>query len=163
LHEGKTMTCLKNNKEGADILIEYLAGTLDPARQAALERHAAECPECRGLLGVWTTLDEFKAPEVSPDFDARLYARIAAEKSAPWWRRLLWPAGPIAWWKPAIPVAACAALAVALIVRGPAGGPADGNKQAKVEPVSMEQVEQALEDLELLAPVPAQGAQPAAL
>jgi hypothetical protein len=106
--------------------------------------------ECRGWLRAWNALDEYAAPEVSPDFDAKLYARIAQDKPAGW-RRVLWPSGPLAWWKPAIPVAACAALLIALLVHAP-GTRVDSNKQAKVEPVNIEQVEQTLEDLELLAP-----------
>jgi len=54
---------------------------------------------------VWERLDEFAAPEVSPGFDARLYACIVAEEARrPWWYRLLWP--PIA------PVVAIATLAL---------------------------------------------------
>ena len=134
-------------------LMEYLGGASTAERRAELELHAEECIECRGLLRAWNALDEYTAPEVTADFDAKLYARIAEQKqSQSWIRRVLWPAGPLAWWKPAIPVAACAALLIALLVSVPKAGPVDGNKQAKVEPVNIEQVEQALEDLELLAP-----------
>ena len=131
-----------------------------------LELHAQECQQCRGLLRMWTALDEYAAPAVSADFDQRLYARLAEEPARDqrsWARRVLWPSGPLAWWKPAIPVAACAALAVALLVRGPDGGASPAGGDAKVEPVNIEQVEQVLQDLDLLAPALAQGAPPAAL
>jgi hypothetical protein len=130
--------------------MDYLGGASTAERRAELELHAQECVECRGLLRAWNALDEYTAPEVSADFDTKLYARIAQEKPA-WWRGVLWPSGPLAWWKPAIPVAACAALLIALLVHTP-GTRVDSDKQAKMEPVNIEQVEQTLEDLELLAP-----------
>src|SRR5262245_5717539 len=144
------MTCLCK-EHGFDRVMEYLGGAATPERRAELEAHAQTCIECRRLIRAWDALDEYEAPEVSADFDAKLYARIAEQNRA-WVRRVVWPAGPIAWWKPAIPVAACAALLIALLVRVPGGAPVDGNKQAKVEPVNIEQVEQTLEDLDLLAP-----------
>jgi hypothetical protein len=101
-----------------------------------------ECADCRGLAAVWERLDEFVAPEVSPGFDARLYARIAAEEARrPWWYRLLWP--PIA------PVVAVAVAAVIMLVYVPTRR--DAAKQAgKVE---IEQVAQAVDDLDLLTPI----------
>lgn len=173
------MNCLHKNKPGADILAEHLleeygAGTLDPVRRAELDRHAEECAECRGLLEVWNRLDSFEAPAVSEDFDQRLYARIAAEKQLPWWRRIVLPSAS-AWrpswrnvWRPALPLAAaCAVLVMALMVRDPDAVPGatssaakvattDPVKQATVEPVKnsdVDQLVQALDDLELLSPV----------
>jgi len=144
------MTCLCKDQDGIERLMEYLGGPSTAERRAELELHAQECLECRGLLRAWNALDEYAAPEVSTDFDAKLYARIAEDRQV-WWRRMLWPSGPLAWWKPVIPVAACAALLAALLIHVP-GTAVDSDKQAKVEPVSIEQVEQALQDLELLAP-----------
>jgi hypothetical protein len=145
------MTCLCKDQDGIERLMEYLGGASTAERRAELELHAQECVECRGLLRAWNALDEYQAPEVSPDFDAKLYARIAVDRQS-WWKGTLWPSGPMAWWKPVIPVAACAALLVALVVHTPS--PADLDKQAKLspEPLNIEQVEQALEDLDLLAP-----------
>ena len=147
------MTCLSQHKDGAEILVAYFERTLDSERAIELERHMGTCAECRGLAGVWTTLDEWKAPEVSEDFDARLYARISQESAAPWWsvaglKRMLTGES---WWKPVLPLAAgCAVLALALMIRTPEPVPA-GTK-AKLGSVNIEQVEQALEDLDLLAP-----------
>ena len=101
-----------------------------------------ECADCRGLAAVWERLDEFVAPEVSPGFDARLYARIAAEEARrPWWYRLLWP--PIA------PVVAIAVAAVIMFVRLPAS--LDATKQ--VNKADIEQVAQAVDDMDLLVPL----------
>lgn len=101
-----------------------------------------ECPDCRGFRAVWDRLDEFPAPEVSPGFDARLYARIAAEESRrPWWYRLVWP--PIA------PAVAIAVAAVILFVNLPVSP--DAAKQ--VNKTDIEQVAQAVDDLDLLIPL----------
>ena len=51
------MTCLRENNQGADLLIGYLEGTLPVADRRDLDNHAAECAECRGLLAVQATLD----------------------------------------------------------------------------------------------------------
>jgi anti-sigma factor RsiW len=136
------MICLSKNEQGADLLAGYLAKTLDPPRMAELSRHIQECSDCRGLASVWERLDEFAVPEVSAGFDARLYARIAAEESRrPWWYRLVWP--PIA------PAIAIAVAALILFVQVPAGP--DATKQ--VNKTEIEQVAQAVDDLDLLIPL----------
>ncbi|HXP83878.1 MAG TPA: zf-HC2 domain-containing protein [Bryobacteraceae bacterium] len=156
------MDCLHNHKQGAEILTEHLAGTLDRDREAELERHAKDCPDCRRMLEVWDRLDEFPAPALSEDFDHRLYARIANEARMPWWRRMWLPTASL-WrplWRPVLPLAtACAVLALALLVRNP--DPNEGVKQVRIEQSGgpeIEQVVQALDDLELLSPV---GSEPA--
>ena len=102
----------------------------------------AECPACRGFAAVWKRLDEFEAPEVSPGFDARLYARIAAQEARrPWWYRLLWP--PIA------PAVAIAVAALILFVHVPSS--LDADKQGSK--ADIEQVAQAVDDLDLLVPL----------
>ena len=136
------MICLSKNEQGADLLAGYLAKTLDAPRMAELSRHIQECSDCRGLASVWERLDEFAVPEVSPGFDARLYARIAAEDARrPWWYRLVWP--PIA------PAIAIAVAALILFVQVPAGP--DATKQ--VNKTEIEQVAQAVDDLDLLIPL----------
>jgi anti-sigma factor RsiW len=156
------MECLHNNKQGAEILTEHLAGTMDPARQSELERHTKDCPDCRRLLEVWDRLDDFHAPALSEDFDHRLYARIANEGRMPWWRRMWLPTASL-WrplWRPVLPVAAaCAVLVLALLVRNPDSDVSvkdDSVKQVRIEQngsPEIEQVVQALDDLELLSPV----------
>jgi hypothetical protein len=102
----------------------------------------AECADCRGIAAVWERLDEFAAPEVTPGFDARLYARIAAENARrPWWYRLLWP--------PVAPVAAAVVAALVLFLHVP--GKPDAAKQASKSEI--EQVAQAVDDLDLLTPI----------
>ena len=135
------MTCLRDNNQGADLLIGYLEGTLSTDDRRDLERHAAECAECRGLLSVQAALGLDVAPEVSANFDAKLYARIEADKGQrPWWSLS---------WKMIAPIAAmAAALAVTVWVRQPV-------PQSVNPPVTqdVQQLEQALDDLELLMPL----------
>ena len=143
------MICLSKHEQGAELLAGYLAKTLDAARTAELDRHIQECSDCRGLATVWERLDEFAVPEVSPGFDARLYARIAREEAriswaSSWrsWRRWLWP--PIA------PLAAAAAVAALVLFLHVPGTP-DASKQASK--AEIEQVAQAVDDLDLLTPL----------
>jgi anti-sigma factor RsiW len=135
------MICLSKNEQGAELLASYLTKTLDAAHTAELDRHFEECADCRGLVIAWERLDEFSVPEVSAGFDARLYARIAAAGTRQiWWRRLLW--------RPLAPLAAAGALAaLALFVRMP--GTPDAAQPSKIE---IEQVAQAVDDLDLLTP-----------
>jgi anti-sigma factor RsiW len=147
------MICIANRKEGAEILLDYSSGTLDAERRIELDRHVESCVECRRLVdaqrAVFSALDEWKAPEVSSDFDQKLYARIASEKPS-FWRRWL-PVTPIVWWKPVLPVAVAAlALSAVFVVRTPAPSPAQ--KQMSIGKAEIEQVEQALDDMDLLVP-----------
>jgi len=146
-------------KDGAEVLVDYCSGALSGVRAAEIVRHIADCGDCRRVVEaqreVWRTLDQFAAPEVSPNFDVRLYARIAQEESAPSWkrwaRRILQPAVPVAVWKPAVSLAAaCAMLAVGLMVRLP--DQAEKVPQVHAEHVDIEQVASALDDLEMLTP-----------
>lgn len=140
------MTCLRENLKGADLLIGYLEGTLSAGERAELVDHAAVCAECRGLLAAQEMLGEDEVPEVSAGFDARLYARMQQEQQQKWWRRFLW--------RPAVPLAAAAAIVVVTLwVRVPVAPQADEPKQASVDRLEIEQLEQALDDLELLMPV----------
>jgi len=143
------MICLGKHKEGAELLAGYSAKTLDAPRMAELDRHIRECADCRGLTTVWERLDEFAVPEVTPGFDARLYARIAREEARVMgWRRWLWrPAAPLA--------VAAAAVAAVMLVMYPLGSP-DAAKQASPTQSStaeIEQVAQALDDMNLLVPL----------
>jgi hypothetical protein len=138
------MTCLRENNQGADVLIGYLEGTLPEADRQELVNHAAECAECRGLLAVQASLGLDAAPEVSANFDARLYARIAADR--PWWSL-----SNVSWKMVGPALAMAAALAVTVWVRQPEAPQASLVRPAVSQEV--QQLEQALDDLELLMPV----------
>jgi hypothetical protein len=112
---------------------------------AELARHIQECADCCGLASVWERLDEFAVPEVTPGFDARLYARIAREEARlSWtsWRRWLWP--------PVAPLAAAAAVAALVLFLNVPGSPDAAKQASKAE---IEQVAQAVDDLDLLTPL----------
>lgn len=152
------MECFKKNK-AAEIAIDYCAGTLDDSQKRDFEQHMRDCAECSRAVEaqreVWAMLDRMGAPEVSADFDARLYARIAREDAAPawrrWMRRLLHPAVPLAVWKPAVSLAAaCAVLAAGLLVRPPHAP--DHSPQSRIENVDLDQVQTALDDIDVLMP-----------
>jgi anti-sigma-K factor RskA len=167
------MDCIKKSKQGAEILTDYCAGILDPAVAAAIDTHIEQCAECREMVEaqrvVWEMLDAWTPLEVSRNFDARLYARIADERASPAWRqwlgRVFRPATPYRLWKPAVSLAAAAAvLALALVVGVPdrtpfAHTPPSAFKSTTVqaaagsEEVDLQQVQQALDDLELLTPI----------
>ena len=140
----------------AEALVAYTTGAMTPAEQEAFELHTAECAECRELTGaqksVWGALDLWKAPAVSADFDARLRARVAEEARLPWWKRLEFS------WKPAIPVGvACAVLAGAFLLHvpamhpaAPAAAPAAVQSQQDAQKMDVDEVERALDDMDML-------------
>jgi anti-sigma factor RsiW len=144
------MMCPTKEKQSAEILLEYCAGTLDPDRALEFEKHAAECAECGRQVAsqraLWQTLDQWTPAEISPDFDARLYARIAREEAAPLWKKWF-----VRGWKPALVTAAAgAAIVIGLFVRQP-------QPPSRTDMVDIDQVEHALEDLDMLTPLPAAG------
>lgn len=157
------MVCPRQNGTSVELVMAYTAGALEPEEQIALDRHMSVCQGCRDAVAeqraVWEALDAWKPAPVSADFNARLYQKISEEAAGAWWRRLF----RVNWswaFRPAIPVAAaCAALAIAFLVRGPAVPP--GTPVAAQQKVSIEQVERALDDLDMLkqisAPAPAEG------
>src|SRR5208282_3839376 len=122
------MNCPTKRNEDAEIILDYCAHTLSPQQTAELEIHLTQCADCSRLVEaqkeVWGALEAWTPVPVSSNFDARLYARIEQEQSAPawrvWFRRLFRPPVPYALWKSAIPLtAACAVLAAGLYVRMP--------------------------------------------
>ena len=137
-----------------ELLLEYAAGGLDAAGREAVERHIEECGSCRdfvaGQRDVWVAFDGWEAPPISVNFDGRLYARIAREAS--WWDRILRPFSP-ALVRRGLPVAAAAGLALVavLVISHPAPvPPAPPVAAQQVEPLRPDQVETALQDMEML-------------
>ncbi len=72
------MTCPEMNKSLVNLFLESRALS-DEAK-----KHVAECSACAeelaGMERTWKMLDEWQAPEPSPFFDAKLYARLREEK-----------------------------------------------------------------------------------
>lgn len=154
------MNCPTKRNEDAEILLDYCAQTLSPEQTAEFEIHLKQCADCSRLVEaqkeVWGALEAWTPAPVSTNFDARLYARIAKEQTAPAWQlwlgRIFHPPVPYPLWKSAVPlVAACAVLAAGLAVRMPDATDAVQH-QVRAEKVDIEQVEQTLEDFDILTP-----------
>ena len=157
------MECPRQNGTSVELVMAYTAGTLEPEKQIALDRHMSVCPGCRDMVAeqraVWEALDAWKPASISTDFNARLYQRISEEAAVAWWQRLFrvnWPSI----FRPAVPVAAaCAVLVIAFLVKSPAVR--QSSPIATQQKVSIEQVERALDDMDMLKqinlPAPAAG------
>jgi anti-sigma-K factor RskA len=154
------MNCPTKRNEDAEILLDYCAQTLSAEQTAEFEIHLQQCADCSRLVEaqkeVWGALEAWTPPPVSINFDARLYARIAEEQTAPawqlWLRRIFHPPVPYPLWKSAVPlVAACAVLAAGLAVRTPDAA-TTVQPQLRADKVDIEKVEQTLEDFDILTP-----------
>ncbi len=138
------MKCPLEFDQMGEIVVGYGARTLDPDTAAEFERHMRCCSECRQMVdaqkAVWAALDEAEEPElaVSPDFDQRLFRRIQeAENRGWWWRRL-------------VPAAACAGLAVAAVFLLRQSDPVLAHHAPTAPTMQIEQVEHALDDMDML-------------
>lgn len=136
-------------------LSAYLDAELDPGARAALEAHLADCPDCRAALGSLTWLDgqlaALPAIEASPQFEARLRARLVRAQEPRGWRRA--PARLRRAWRSEwnLPTAAAAAVAVAALLALPLGRPAPPDPEWALA-ADAEGFELVLtEDVELLA------------
>lgn len=167
------MKCLIETQESVELLLAYCARKLDAGNAAVVERHVGVCPACRefanGQRALWEGLDTWEAAPVSPDFDRRLYQRI--EKEVSWWDLLIRPFRPMLADRPGsgfartrrlshnafrqgLPVAAAACVVVmagALLQRPVKMQPAPATESAQLESVQPEQVEHALEAMQMLS------------
>ena len=148
------MKCPIESQEHAELLLAYCSRSLDAQRSAALEEHMRGCPSCREFAGgqkaVWEALDTWEAAPVSPDFDRRLYQRIEREVS--WWDLLMRPFRPVLL-RQGLPIAAtaCLVLVGGLLLQHPSGNPQSTvPESAKVEAMPPEQVEHALDEMEMV-------------
>jgi anti-sigma factor RsiW len=130
-------------------LIAYMDGRATAAERGEVELHLVACSECRARVEefrrLWGMLDETPAHEVSPAFDARLRARIAAEPRA----------SLLGWLLPqprlALAMSLLLALGVWIGIRQPAGGPAPNEIARADEEFKMINDLPVLEDLDVLA------------
>ncbi len=135
-------------------LLAYATLTEDARRASSLDEHIAGCAACRdfaaGQQAVWKALDSWQAPPVADNFDRRIYERIAQQPS--WPDRVMGILRPLVGW-PAIPVAATASLllAVGFLMERPAPPlVAPRPNAAQIQILQPEQVEHALDDMEML-------------
>jgi anti-sigma factor RsiW len=108
-----------NCSDFSDAIAELVDGTLDPARQRALERHAEGCEACRALIAdlksiqaAAFTLDRLELP---PHLWASVQARRDAEPArAARGRLIAWPQTRAAWagWAAAAALVAATTLGI---------------------------------------------------
>jgi hypothetical protein len=152
------MNCPLETPETADLLLEYCSRTLAPEILAVLERHMAICPACREFArnqqAVWSALDAWDAPLVTPNFDRRLYQRIEAEPAPSWRDRVAAFFRPLLAYR-GIPAAAaaCLVLTAGLLLERSATSvtPQPAPETTAVLDVQLEQVEKALDAMDVLS------------
>jgi hypothetical protein len=166
----QAMNCPLKSESTMDVLLDYSAGKLDRMRSASLERHMLLCAECSvflaGQTDLWQTLDVWEPEPVSMDFNRRLWQRIDVEAAQPWYRKV----GDflrMGAWKPALPLTAAALLvATAFMMDHRGATPASQGVEtasgmtAGVSPIDADQVEKALDDIQLLRQLDASAAEP---
>jgi anti-sigma factor RsiW len=148
------MKCPMEAQENSELLLAYSSGSLDAERTATLEEHLGVCAACRKFAGgqraVREALDSWEAPPVSPDFDRRLYQRIQTEVS--WWDLLLRPIRPL-FLRQGLPVVATAGLVLVagLLLQHPGNiSPSGVPQSAQLEGMPQDQVEHALDEMDLM-------------
>jgi anti-sigma factor RsiW len=142
----------------AEILLSYCSRALAAEQMEQMEQHLTGCAECRAWATdqqtVWAAMDAWKAEPISSDFDAALFARIAAAEPPSAWERWTEPVRQFLrggfGWRPVLSAGAVAlTLVVALSVENPFRTEPVG-QTVKLEAQEIEQAERALEDLEML-------------
>ncbi len=147
------MHCPLESQEGSALLLAYSSGTLEPESAVRLQRHLEACPGCRQFVedqtAVWQALDSWEAPPVSADFDRRLYQRI--ERQVSWWDLLIRPFRPLIPSR-SLPIAAAAGVLVmaGFLLDRPAVAPAPSPQSAQVEALQPDQVQHAVDEVEML-------------
>jgi anti-sigma factor RsiW len=145
-----------------DVLLDYVAGSLNAAQLAEFERHTKECSRCDALAAsqatVWRSLDEWKPEPVSAGFNRELWRRIDEEAAASSWWAMLHS------WKRIAPLAAVLALVVTgYVMDHHSSRPVTAPAAVAVSASEADQLERALDDLQLLEAVDtASSAKPAA-
>ena len=151
------MKCPSESKEHTELLLARCAGKLDPETTMQLDRHLSACPACREFQtrqqAVWQALDAWEVQPVSADFDRRLYRRIEEQAQSSWWSRWMRPSFPSGLWSRGVPLAATAGLLLlaGMILERPGKVVAPEDLAGvRVESVQPDQVERALDDMEML-------------
>jgi anti-sigma factor RsiW len=143
--------CVFDKAKQEELLLGYVDETLSPDSRRSYLRHVTSCVQCAELLQMHSlleeSLDDWKAPEVSSDFDAKLFARIRAEQpKLSIWQRIF---GEGPWLlRPALPMG-LAAVALVAVVAFRLGSP-EVIPQQQVQVNDLPRVERALEDMEAL-------------
>jgi anti-sigma factor RsiW len=148
------MKCPSEDRENAELLLAHASRKLDAERAAVLEEHLSRCPACReyaaAQFAVWEALDAWNAPEVSADFDRRLYRRIEQEVS--WWDLMIRPLRPFLAFRLApLAAAACLLIIAGALLQHPTGMPVrSAPESALVEPLPADQAASALQEMQIM-------------
>ena len=157
MNNNNPANCILNNYEQEELLLGYCTATLDSETSRTYTRHLVSCEHCRDLVQMQKLVDEsladWQAPELSHDFDRKLFARIHSEETSPkaWWQQVFstqffsnsWA------WKPALGIALATIALVVFITRSP-GTTNLAQQSDTIQASEMEQVELALDDIEAL-------------
>jgi hypothetical protein len=143
------------NREGEELLVNYVSGALDTQAAAAFDQHMLTCAACRqfahGQKAVWKALDLFEPAAISADFDRRLYQRI---EKVSWWDRIgaALRSPMLTHWGLPITAAAAALLVAGVVWERPSVAPAKPKAplSAEVQTLQADQVQHALDDVEML-------------
>ena len=152
------MECPMKDRRNTNLLLDYCAERLDRQAASELAGHIASCTACdewvRAQGRLWEALDVFEAEPVSPDFDRKLFDRIAEQERRTKWWSSLWPGRP-AFGRPvaasalSLAVVSLLMLAAFLIERPrPSIAPVPG--AARVETLDPDRLEKALDDADML-------------
>jgi anti-sigma factor RsiW len=143
------------NREGEELLLNYVSGALDAQAAASFDQHMLSCAACRefahGQKAVWKALDLFEPAAISADFDRRLYQRI---EKVSWWDRMVAALRSPMLTHRGLPIAAAAAalLVAGVVWERPSAPPAKQKAplSAEVQTLQPDQVQHALDDMEML-------------
>ncbi len=110
-------------------MTEYADGALDAARRARAEAHLAGCADCaalaRQMAQTRSLLRGLTPAQTSPQFDARLAARLAAARrpseAGAWWSRLFPAQPPLL--RPALALGAAAFAVLGVLASHPFAPP----------------------------------------
>jgi hypothetical protein len=138
-----------------ELWLEYCARTLDPGTAALLSHHMDSCRDCRRLAEaqqfVWSALDSWKPPRISRSFDDVLFTTIAADQITRQRNRRF---GDVRNWRPALPIAvACGLMTLMFLLprsREVQQGPVLLNEATHEDVIDAEQLDRAVEDMEML-------------
>jgi anti-sigma factor RsiW len=156
------------SQEEAALLLDYCAGRLKSPAAREVELHMAECAACTefvaGQQALWNAMNNWPAPAVSADFDRRLDRHIRETDSSSWIERMTQALRP-AFARPAMALAAvCIVMAAGVLLQNPRIGviPAD-TSHVRTEKIEPEQVERALDDMQMLRELGTEAASPKTL
>lgn len=149
------MNCPMKSQQDAALLLDYCARRLNEGVARDVERHMAVCAGCAefvaGQQALWSVMNDWPAPAVSENFDRRLERRIQETDSLSWIERMTRALRP-AFARPALALGAlCLVTAAGLLLQNSrtAVAPA-GDAHVRVEKIEPEQVEKALDDMQML-------------